>query len=359
MGMAYAESKDGIAWTLPELGLFGTGDKRNNVLLPGLCSTVIDEGPDFPKADVRYKMVCLAPDYYRAWFSADGIHWREGYPIRSFPIQDANRDKEQSGIGDIISVNWDAHSSRYLDIFKQEALPWEGYGPRPTAPLGPRFVVQSCSKDFVQWEPLHRIVTADSSSDQTEFYGMEMIGRGNLYLGFLRVLRDDLPADLGGEPRGIGWTELVTSRDGETWTRIREPFMDRNPETNHWDHAMTWSGGPPVYAGNEMRFYYGRYSSGHKIGTRYICLATLPRDRYVSYDATLATGYVSTRPLHLSAADLTINAKVNQGSVAAQILGSDGRPLPGFSFSDCDKITSDGFESPVRWGPGPPYPQRA
>jgi hypothetical protein len=115
----------------------------------------------------------------------------------------------------------------------------------------------------------------------------------------LRVLRDDLPADPGGEARGIGWIELTYSRDGETWTRIREPFMDRNPEKGSWDHAMTWSGGPPVYVGNEMRFYYGGYSSGHKIGTRYIGLASLPRDRYVSFDAGATRGFVRTRRLHL------------------------------------------------------------
>jgi hypothetical protein len=64
---------------------------------------------------------------------------------------------------------------------------------------------------------------------------MEPMIRGNLYIGFLRGLRDDIG-------QGIGWTELATSRDGRQWTRYQEKFIDRNPRQCTWDHAMPWLG---------------------------------------------------------------------------------------------------------------------
>ena len=36
------------------------------------------------------------------------------------------------------------------------------------------------------------------------------------------ALRDDLPAEPGGEARGIGYSVLAYSRDGETWTRLTD-----------------------------------------------------------------------------------------------------------------------------------------
>ena len=42
----------------------------------------------------------------------------------------------------------------------------------------------------------------------------EVAGSGRTFIGFARVLRDDLPCDPGGPANGTGWSALMTSRDG-------------------------------------------------------------------------------------------------------------------------------------------------
>ena len=42
-----------------------------------------------------------------------------------------------------------------------------------------------------------------SANDLEEFYGMKPMVRGDLYIGFLRVLRDDLPADPDIQAEGL------------------------------------------------------------------------------------------------------------------------------------------------------------
>jgi hypothetical protein len=140
-------------------------------------------------------------------------------------------------------------------------VPEDGYAPGPRAGSGIRRLVGlSTSRDFVRWERPRRIFAPDGRDEGLlEFYGMgAMHVRGGLYIGFVRVLRDDLACDPGGPKDGIGYSVLATSRDGLTWRRHRAPFFDRNPERGAWDHAMAWIGAAlPV--GDEVLLYYGGY----------------------------------------------------------------------------------------------------
>jgi hypothetical protein len=84
----YAESRDGIHWTKPELELFEfEGSQKNNIIWMGLGShnfaPFLDTNPDCPK-DERYK--ALAGDYkggLRAFVSADGVRFK---PVQERPV---------------------------------------------------------------------------------------------------------------------------------------------------------------------------------------------------------------------------------------------------------------------------------
>src|SRR5205823_5080474 len=161
-----------------------------------------------------------------------------------------------------------------------------------------------------------------------EFYGMGgMHLRGGLHVGLVRVLRDDLPCDEGGAKDGIGYAVLATSRDGVTWRRYHEPFLNRNLERGGWDHAMTWVGGTlPV--GDEVYFYYGGYARGHKVAPdteRQIGLARMKRDRYVALAAGAEGGTLRTKPLALSGDRLPVNARASEGEVRGRLLEGGGR----------------------------------
>jgi len=180
-----------------------------------------------------------------------------------------------------------------------------------------------------------------------------LIARGGLLIGMLRVLRDDLPADPGGDVRGIGYTVLAWSRDGQTWERDREAFLPRNPKPGSWDHAMTWAD-CQLGVGDETYIYYGGYARGHKVERfteRQIGLARMPVDRYVAREATGGDGQLVTRPVVLEGRGLTVNAAV-EGRLQVRIRDLQGKPLVGFDLDDCEPIRGDSVRHAVRWKGG-------
>jgi hypothetical protein len=206
----------------------------------------------------------------------------------------------------------------------------------------------STSRDFVTWARPQVIVTPHPDHGIEEFYGFKPTVRGNLYLGFLRVLRDDLPATPGGAVEGIGWTELLTSRDGAQWTRHPEAFIDRDPRPDTWDHAMAWYA-DSVTVGDHEYIYYGGYSAGHKVGHREVGLAKLRKNGFVSRDAGPAGGRLRTPPALLPrGCALTVNAAV-RGELCVRLADAAGHALPDCGWEACTPLHGDSVAHPVRW----------
>ena len=341
---ARAESDDGFAWRRPDLGLVDIGEPNN--LLPihrGWSIFLIDSGPD-AAGPRRFKFGQFSSGGghdHGLWvsFSADGLHFT---PYEHNPVADFSEQEGTIGVSDIIDGCWDPLREVYLICHKTHAWPSDGYRGKTknVNEGGRRLVAQITSTDFVHWTKPRRIIVADpDEAGVWEFYGMQPQVRGDLYLGFLRVLRDDIPADPGGSVDGIGWTELCTGRDGENWTRHREPFLDRDPRPGTFDHAMAWLG-ECLTVGDKEYIYYGGYAQGHKPGPRVLGMATLRKNGFVSRDAGPNGGTLRTPPLILEATDLTINANV-RGELRLRLLDEDGTPLPGFDFADCTAIRGD------------------
>lgn len=350
---AFAESEDGIDWRRPDLGLVAVdGSTANNLIeapLNHFSLFFVDEGPGHGDPTRRYKLgyydegLCVA-------FSADGFRFVEhpGNPV--IPAHPPGRQFGDPGyinaIGDIIDGCWDPLREEYLMGCKIERSGYPGK-PHHHAPGWRRCVGVAASKDFVTWPRPSLIVTPDPANGIEEFYGFKPMVRGDLYLGFLRVLRDDLPADPGGPMEGIGWTELISSRDGRTWTRYPQTFLDRDPRPGTWDHAMAWFA-DCVTVGDREYVYYGGYSDGHKVGHREVGLAFLRRNGFVSRDAGPREGCLRTPVVRLDGAILTVNAAVT-GEARLRLTAVDGSPLHGFDWSDGPALHGDSVAHPVPW----------
>jgi hypothetical protein len=179
--------------------------------------------------------------------------------------------------------------------------------------------------------------------------------RGSLRIGLVRVLRDDLPCDPGGPKDGIGYSVLATSRDGLTWNRLREPFLDRNPVRGTWDHAMTWIGAA-VPVGDEVYFYYGGYARGHKVQAkteRQIGLARMKRDRYLAVTPTRpqSEGTLLTQPFIAPGGRLLLNARATRGMVVVRLLGADaaGEPIVALGAAESSPVRGDVLAGEARW----------
>lgn len=343
----HAESEEGILWVNP---------RQVWERARGYGCSIIDDGEREPDPSRRFKFAHWSStiddrlgDDGGMWvgFSPDGNTWtlHDRNPVLwTWP---EGWDKlVRHGVGDTLDVYFDPLARCYRVAIKVNAVAEDGYAPAPKAgKTFRRLVGMSTSKDFVHWEEPWRIHVPDTRDEGLlEFYGMGgMHLRGGLHIGLVRVLRDDLPCDPGGPVDGIGYTVLAVSRDGVTWHRYREPFLDRNPEEGSWDHAMTWMS-QAVPVGDEMFFYYGGYARGHKIEAkteRQIGLARMKKDRYVALTVPDGQGTLRTKAFIAPGGPLTVNANAARGEVRVRLLDEQGEPLRVPGEAEAHRITGD------------------
>ena len=357
---AYAESSDGIRWEFPNLGLVEVAGNTRNNLLPtvregatGYPISLIDHGPDFSPLEQRFKFLGFrgVEEKVGLWglVSPDGLNWKRGSYNPVLPYHPSYND--------IVDVFYDPDRRRYVALIGLLAGPEDGYiGKSRTGPIR-RLIGQSESTDFVHWSEPRRIMEPSDKSDLTEFYGMSVFLLNGLFLGFVRILRDDLPADNDGPVEGIGWTELAVSRDGNTWNRLHGKYFDRNPVPGTWDHAMAWATAP-VLVGDQMLFYYGGYQEGHKIGKRQIGLASSLPNRFVALENEASSpAYLRTKPFRTTCRFLFLNLDALKGTVRVQLRNARNQVLENYAFDDCLPISGNHLSFPTRWRNAPQLPE--
>lgn len=330
--LGHVESEDGIHWKRPVQILEDPAPIQ-------FGSSVLDDGPDYPDPAKRFKYAWWHDGGLKIAVSPDGLKWT---PLAEGVVLPHNHD--------INSIWFDSLRKRYVATISvyRKGDKWSG---------DRRITMQSYSDDLLKWEPPHYVITPDDSRDQgeTQFYAMDgFIARGDLVIGMVKVLRDDLKADDPPDPPdayGIGYTALAWSRDGETWFRDQAHFFDPDPQKGTWDHAHAWID-EQVPVDKEVYLYYGGYARGHKVNRfeeRQIGLLKIKQDRYVARKAGDEVGRIVTPPIVFDATRLTLNIDAHDGSATVQILDSDGQPLPGFAHEDCPLISEDAIKAPVKW----------
>jgi hypothetical protein len=339
--IALIESTDGIHWIRPHRVL-ETPTVKFGV-------SVIDEGSDYKDPSTRFKLGYWNDGGLQIAASPDGIAWKQFTPG---PVVRMPHD--------LCGIEWDPIHKRYMGLvstYLKLDPSWSGTR---------RIPHMSVSDDLIHWREPWLTVKPDPSSarenGETQFYGLAgVLPRGELLVGMVKILRDDLNSEPGSDAKelgdmkrshsGLGYTVLVWSRDGEHWTRDTEPFLDRNPATGTWDHGHAW-GDDQVPVGDEVFIYYGGYRYGHKgdrWANRQIGLARLRRDRYVAYvNPSRVPGHIRTIVAPLQASRLTINAQV-EGALRVRVCDEKGKVIPGFDFHDCQPIKGDALAAPVQW----------
>ena len=329
--VATMESEDGVNWIRPHRVLEDPSPIQFGV-------SILDKGQDCkdPAARFKYGYYGLMEGGLRVAISPDGLQWK---PLVDHVVLVHSHD--------INSIGWDPLRGRYMALVSAHTSGETWSGER-------RIPMESVSPDLVHWEEPWVTVAPNHAIDQgeTQFYGMDgILARGEVLISMIKVLRDDLPADPDVPAAGIGYTCLGWSWDGETWIRDREPFMDRNPDTGTWDHAMAWID-EQVPVGDEVYLYYGGYARGHKINRfeeRQIGLVRMPRDRYVAWEAGDTEGGFRTPVFQWQGRGLSLNVDASQGTVLVEVCDKNGVPKKGFAFQDCEAIRTDSLSASVRW----------
>jgi len=336
--LGYIESEDGINWIRPHRVLPDPYEIRFNV-------SVIDRGKSFKKPNERYVLGFYQDGGLKIAVSPDGLEFKM---LTAETVVEHNQDCN--------SLSWDPIRKQFLFVGQMKLkmkAEWEEKR---------RIPHQSVSKDLLNWEPMWPIIMpkigAPIEKGETQYYAMSGIkARGDLLIGLVKVLRDDLNAtpgktakemgDMERKAAGIGYTVLAWSRDGRTWQRDHDVFIPQNPLPGSWDHANAW-GGAQLIVGNETYLYYAGYARGHKVdryNERQIGLARMSRDRYVAREADINMGRLLTKPLILNGSSITVNADV-VGEMRVRLVDVEGQPINGFDWVN---ISGNGVDHPVEW----------
>jgi hypothetical protein len=346
----YAESRDGVHWTKPDLGLFQyQGNTNNNILFRQIGpsggysrvhGTNVFIDPTAPP-QARYKAVSQgiwggqSPAHrITEMVSADGLSWTR----MAQPLNTDFADSQYSGF-------WDSSLQKYVI-----------YG-RVGSSTG-RAIGRAESSVYSQFPPLQQVLQADSAdpanSDLYNPAALKYAGAANVYVMFPSLYQH------GPDTLDI---RMAVSRDGINWT-----YPDQSKAfiplggAGSWDSGSLYMGQGMIQAGNQTMLYYSGSPLKHNASDeelfntdqpRSFSLATLGRDRFVSVDGGTGGGSFITQPLTFTGDTLLLNVDVHSGGrVRVGFLDSMGRPLLGYGLTNCVPITGDEFDATVRWTAG-------
>jgi hypothetical protein len=186
------------------------------------------------------------------------------------------------------------------------------------------------SKDLVSWTQEPTVLVPDEG-ELTDFYGLTVFRRGDLFFGFLQLY------DAGASDSVS--SELVWSSNGYNWNRL--PKVTQNSilvlgEEDAWGSNQIYVADKPVMVDDEMWFYYAGNAAVHNVqGQSAIGLAKTKIDRL--FGARSIKGEISrilTRPFEVTG-DLYLNTEMN-GSLSVEVRSAeDDEPLKGYAATDC------------------------
>ena len=405
----YAESRDGIHWDRPDLGLYDwKGSRRNNLVLPiGMgrthgCSEfagiIRDEREPDPRK--RYKAV-LHGWSIRTAYSPDGIHWdldhlspplawsdRAKTPFAVFETHSLMRDDDdpdpnkrykmfgQSGIN--VPPSAPAPLSMAVDkpFAPASAGPDEYRGFRDR-PRGGRWFGVAYSPDCEHWvdpglDPMNGWEGLPPEVEPEIHIGTAWKRHG-YYIAFYEPVH--------AHPE-TGWftpdIRLAVSRDGLRFQRVcpDTPFIASGHDD--WDSFLT-TADANLIVGDEIWTYYCGFdkscnyedkmrSADPPTYQRATGVAIVKLDQFAGFQlspgaraVSTSQGFVCTRPIRLVEPEshglyVNVEGAYRNGQLAVGVCGPEGAgglgsflptPLEGVGWSD--PVCTDGVRMPVTW----------
>ena len=360
----YYESKDGLNWQRPNLGIIPWEGSTETNLFYGdnenaMGSVSIIELPPGRASLGRYVMLYGRAKVgtkhsephtmeQRIAYSQDGIRW-----------QDQTENPAFRGRSDA----W--NNILYMperDVFVNIR--------RPAAHANEiRRITYSESKDLIAWTQPYTIVKPDEL-DPPMLYGMPVVPYQGVYFGFLEMFYTDYRYDHTSSKivsdRKLAKShsidlELAWSRDCLRWDRHpqRPIFLPTGP-IGKYDWGMVFAMYGLVDRGDELWIFYRGDEALHTRATPgrlgNLCLATLRKDGFVSLDAP-EEGYALTRPLEGPGGSLHLNARcAPDGFIKVAVREGDGVNdgdwLNDYGYDRATEFTGDSLDHRYGWKTG-------
>ncbi len=323
--VCYAESKNGIDWTKPKLGIVEfQGSRENNILLSGAgthnFTPFLDANPACPP-DAKYKALAGDGKGLKAYRSADGIHWS------------LMSDQPVITKGDFDSQNlafWDPNQKRYVAYHRKSRD-------------GVRDIMFSVSNDFVAWNDPRFLEYGDAPKEHLYTNAIQPYVRApHLLIGFPTRFQ---PKNQQVEPI------FMTSRDGihfKRWQQELIPITAPSDRDGNRSNYMTYGLLQLPSSDKELSLYATEaYYAGP--GSR-VRRFTLRLDGFVSVQAGSGRGEFLTKVFTFDGKQLRVNfATMAGGAIRFELQDAQGQVLPGYSLQDCLPLRGDQVDQVVRW----------
>lgn len=357
--IAYAESRDGLSWEKPSLGLIEIDSTKDNNavvkpgdgwILLGLSGVIKDSSAGIPESE-RYKMIAPAKRYinnvkYKEFLflvSPDGIHWtlQKTWMIERPPKPDR------------ACFVWDSFRQVYAlylrDYHKPPDLVERG-GPDYDG----RAVALSTSPDFKNWSTPEMVMHADSvDADGVNIYGLSAFPYEGQWVGLPQIhysLPEQAYVDIA----------IAHSRDGIQWQRELETVIPLG-DVGEWDRFRLTASTRPVRVGDELWVYFSGRNYRHGEYSNYtdltdsgpafagIGLATIRLDGWCSLQASFDGGQIITKTIILPKGELYLNTKSDWGEILVEVLDSTGTKIENMQSLP---VSANGIRVQVEWPEG-------
>jgi len=317
----YCESKDGIHWTKPNLGLIEIdGSKDNNVLFKEApyChnfAPFLDENPT-AASNSRFKALAgTVKSGLVAFESADGIHWSK---IQNEAV--IQYTKEYAFDSQNVAF-WSAYEGMYVCYFRHFL---EGKL---------RSICRTTSKDFIHWtEP---IAMRPNLPDEHLYT--------SLTHPYFRAPHIYIATPTRFFPNENNRTDilLMSARGDRPFDRtFRQAYLRPGLDSERWENRANYAAWHIVQTGpGEMSLYTTPFRR-----------FTLRLDGFASVHADADPGRMTTKVFTMTGDRLVINASTSAaGYVRVELTDPNGTPIEGFRFSDCKAFVGDAIDATVAW----------
>lgn len=348
----YAESRDGITWSKPKLGLFEVrGTRDNNVVLakaPPFSSNFapfLDTRPGVAAAERFKALAGSGKSGLVAFVSGDGLHWKR---LRDKPVLSQGAFDSQN------VAFWSATENCYAAYFRT----WTGRGF-----AGFRTISRATSTNFLDWSDSVEMAFGDTPREHLYTSQTHPYFRApHIYLATpmrfepgRKVLTDEQALALGvakGYAGDCADAVLMSSRGGNRYSRLfMEAFIRPGPDAGNWASraGLAALGMVPTGPAEISIYKQAHYAQPSAHLVRY----ALRTDGFISVRAPYRGGEMVTKPLTFSGRELVLNLATSAaGSVRVELQDAAGGALAGFGLADAREEIGDEIEHVVHWQKG-------
>ena len=392
MGIAVAESEDGLQWARPGLGQMpGDAADSNRIAIDGLYDGARITQPQVVRLpDGRWRMYCWLHGQDRGLIryiiseSDDGLRWKTLGIDRPAIYHPSDLEVGQNGwvagltaasaedkFADKRTVDWltakrlrsnDATYVYYNDelgLFEMYSV-WllpncpetKRHVPHDNAPRVLRAIHRRASRDGLEWGAPELIVSPDDHDplDQ-QFYYLSVHRERDWRIGFLGHYR------CWAQTMDV---ELCFSSDGRRWQRpLRGGYIPRDPVPER-GCMSAYAPNALIDAGERWLMLYtaGNTKHNHELPRgvekqwRGIMAAAIPKGRFAALATQpRTTGRIALKPFIPTEGEIRVNANV-RGRLRAELCDPFGTPIEGFEMDSCTMVRGDEPDHVLVWDGG-------